>query len=619
MKLHKIFTSFILALFCLQAIASGKINLERIEPSVWWIGMKNPDVQLLVYGKQIAQTDARFNIPGVSLSSTIKVQNENYLFLNLHIIGDAKPGNYAIEFVQDNKIRATGKFTLCAREQASASRKGFDASDMIYLIMPDRFANGDPSNDNMPGMLEQADRSAPYGRHGGDLKGIMDHLDYIANIGATAIWLNPVLENNQLKSSYHGYSITDYYKVDPRFGTNEQYRELVHAGHLKGLKMIMDMVNNHCGSYHWWMNDLPTPDWINQFPEFNRSNYRISTVTDPHASKADMNGAVAGWFDNTMPDLNLRNELMRTYLIQNSIWWIEYAGLDGIRMDTYPYPDKEGMVKWASAIMSEYSDFNIVGECWIADNAKLAVWQKDFPNSDGFNSQLPSLMDFPLTFAIHKAFNEKQTWTDGIQRIYDVVADDYLYPDPFNLVIFAENHDAGRIFEYLEKDLRKLKMSMALLATMRGIPQLYYGTELLMAGDGTQGHANIRHDFPGGWPGDTVNSFIASGRTPEQNEAWNYMSALFIYRKNSPALQFGNLTHFVPMDNIYVYFRELNGQGVMVIFNNNDTEEKDLNTVRFAEILSKYTSGRDIITGNRYQDLNGIHIRPKSALVIELH
>lgn len=615
-KLHKI---FLLGMILLSVSAySQDINLKRLDPSSWWVGMKNKSLMLLAYGNNISQCNVSANIKGVKITGTKKLESNNYLFVFLEIDNTAVPGNYFIDFTKNGKTLVHKDFQLLKRNDGSASRPGFNSSDAIYLIMPDRFANGDTTNDNIKGMNEMADRKAPYGRHGGDIKGIAEHLDYIYNLGATSIWLTPVLENNQVQSSYHGYSITDYYNVDPRLGTNNDYKELADLCHKKGMKIIMDMVFNHCGSKHWWMEDLPSKDWIHQFPTYTSSNYRLSTVADIHASIYDKERNVTGWFDRTMPDLNLDNEYMKTYMIQNSIWWVEYAGLDGIRMDTYPYPEKEGMADWMKALLNEYPSFNVVGEVWISSASKTQYWQKDAMNRDGYNSYLPSLMDFPMMEAIQKAFNENDTWSEGLARLYDVLADDFLYTNPNNLVVFAENHDNARIFEYYNKDIRKFKMAMTYVATVRGIPQIYYGSEILKTGNGFRGHSEIRTDFPGGWPKDSANSFLSSGRTELQNEAVNHMTKLYQYRRNHAVLQNGKLVHFIPENNVYVYFRILNDEAVMVVFNNHDTEKRAFDTQRFNEILSKYKSGVNIVTGEGYSSLHSLTIEAKSTLVIEL-
>ncbi len=592
--------------------------IEKLEPSSWWVGMKDPFLQIMVYGDSISKYDVSINKKGVSIQNIHKVENPNYQFIDLFIEENTKPGRFQIKLKQDGKLEESFDYELLEREANSANRKGFSSEDAMYLIMPDRFANGNLSNDSIPELLEKANRRKEYGRHGGDLKGIYDHLDYIEEMGYTAIWLNPVLENNQPRSSYHGYAITDFYQIDARLGSNEEFKSLTEECKKRGIKMIMDMVFNHCGSNHWWMNDLPMSDWINQWPEFTRSNYRLSTISDPYVSKYDKDLSVKGWFDTTMPDLNLENEYMLTYMIQNSIWWIEYAGLGGIRMDTYPYPDKHGMAQWTQRILDEYPDFNIVGESWITEASKLCYWQKDFPNKDGYNSHLPSLMDFPMQDAIKKAFNEEDTWDHGMARLYNTLADDHLYPNPLNMVIFPDNHDEGRIYEFLGKDKNKLKMALTYAVTTRGILQIYYGTELLMDGDGYKGHGKIRKDFPGGWPKDSINAFTKEGRSSEQNEVFNLLKKLLNYRKDSEALKLGKTLHFIPEEGIYVYFRYTSDDCVMVILNNNSKGTKKLNTNRFAEKLNGYSKGINVLTGRTINDLSLINVKAKSAMVIQL-
>jgi len=611
---------FVFGIFFLFGIimSTQSMTIKRLEPSSWWIGMKNPEIMLLVYGDSISSADVSINIPGVKIKEVRKGESVNYLFIFLTINQNAIAGEFPIKFNINGKKVCSAFFKLWQRKTGSADRIGFNSSDVIYLIMPDRFSQGNAVKLNSPEMLDKSGRKEPYGRHGGDLKGISDHLNYIANLGATSIWLTPILENNQLRTSYHGYAITDYYKVDPRFGTNEEYKNLSQSCHEKGLKLIMDMVFNHCGDNHWWMNDLPYQDWLHTFPTFTRSNYTISTIADAHSSQVDIDKTVKGWFDNSMPDLNLSNPEMRTYLIQNSIWWIEYADLDGIRMDTYPYPEKEGMSEWMKALLAEYPNFNVVGEVWNYNASKICFWQKDFPNKNGFNSYLPSLMDFPLMDAIHNAFIEKDSMDAGISRLYDVIADDYLFPNSNNLVVFSENHDIGRIYELLNKDVRKFKMAMAFLATTRGIPQIYYGSEILMDGNKPKnGDAEIRKDFPGGWTTDSINAFSPEGRTALQNDAFNYLSILMNYRKTHPVLQQGKLIHYIPENGLYVYYRELQNSAVIVFLNNN-SKKQTITTTRYNEILSKYKSGKDIISGEIISNLNQLNFKSKSATIIEL-
>lgn len=615
----KVTSMLLIALMVMgNVFAAMARTTERIEPSSWWIGFKEPTVQLMAYGKDIATLRPEVNYPGVTIERIIAVENPNYLFIDLRIEKNAKPGNVQIQFKQGNRVRTTRTLELLEREKGSAEREGFNQSDAIYLIMPDRFANANPDNDMIPGMLEKPNRAEPYGRHGGDLKGIHENLDFIKNMGFTAIWLNPVQENDQPQASYHGYAITDYYKIDRRLGSNEEYKKLVDACRARGIKMIMDMVFNHCGSKHWWMNDLPTADWVHQYPEFTRSNYRLSTVSDPYASKADLDLTVRGWFDTTMPDMNMKNELVTNYLIQNSIWWIEYAGLQGIRMDTYPYPDKDAMATWMKRIKKEYPDFTVVGESWISNPAKLVYWQKDFPNQDGYNSYMKNLMDFPMAEALGRAFNEGEGWDRGLQRLYDVLADDHLYRYPLHLVVFAENHDLGRMMHFYDGDINKMKMAIAFIGTVRGIPQWYYGSEILMGGDGGRSHAAIRQNYPGGWPGDEVNAFTHEGRTVEQNEVFDYLTKVLNYRKTSDVLHHGNTLHFIPQNEVYVYFRYFDDEAVMVMMNNNPDNNTTVEMSRFNEILKHYSRGKEVITGKQYDKLDKITVPAKSALIIEL-
>jgi neopullulanase len=594
-------------------------TLTRVEPPFWWTGFKNPEVQLLVYGHNIGMTDP--SIPGedVQLKVVHMMDNLNYLFLDIVISKDAKPGGFPIIFTKDRKKVAEYFFELKERKSESSSRKGFDAADVIYLITPDRFANGDTTNDNKPGYLEKADRSNPDGRHGGDIKGIIDHLGYIKDMGATAIWINPLLENNMTKYSYHGYSITDYYKTDPRFGTNNDYLTLSTLIHQNGLKLIMDMVFNHCGSQHWWMNDPPAKDWFNNWPEFTRTSYRSSTVADPYRSKYDSILFIDGWFDKTMPDLNQHNPFLARYLIQNSIWWIEYAGLDGIRQDTYPYCFRDFMAEWDKVVLSEYPNFNIVGECWSAYPDGIALWQKDALTSDKFNTYLPSVFDFAMNDALKTAFNEKDDWNTGILRLYEILSRDFNYPDPSHIVVFADSHDANRFLATQNQDVRKLKMAMAFILTTRGIPLIYEGTEMLQTTQKNKdGDGYKRTDFPGGWLNDTINGFTGKNISPAQQDMKQYLTRLLNWRKNKEVMHTGKLTHFVPNEGVYTYFRHNETYCVMVSLNNNDTTTKKLDSKRYGEFFNRYHIGTNVITGEVISDLSNISIPPKSALILEL-
>jgi glycosidase len=601
-----------------QGVAQKKkVDFNRVEPAFWWVGMKNASLQILFYNKEqnISGYKPEINYAGVVLKDAQKTENPHYLFLNLEIASSAKPGIVPIVFTEGKK-NITYSYELKSKSTASGRVQGFNSSDVLYLIMPDRFANGDVKNDSLPGMFEGAHRERGEKRHGGDLKGITDHLGYIKDLGVTAIWLNPVLENNQHRSSYHGYAITDLYNVDARFGGNSAYLEFINQSHALGLKVIQDMVMNHIGNDHWLFIDPPQKDWINQWPEFTRSNYQGNVISDPYRSDYDLKKMNNGWFDTTMPDVNQTNPLFATYLIQNSLWWIEYAGIDGIRMDTQPYPDKDFMSRWGKALLDEYPSFTMVGEVWINSMPTIAYWQKGMTNNDGYQSNLPVVTDFNFCFTVPQALNEKPGWDTGMRRIYTMLAQDFIYPDPNRNLTFLDNHDMTRYFLSVEKDINKYKLGLAFMLTTRGIPQLYYGGEILMDGDGGH-HPNVRKDFPGGWPGDQVNAFTKEGRTAEQNEAFDYLKALLNWRKNESVLHNGKLTHYIPEDNIYVYFRHNDQKTVMVVLNGN-SESKTLETKRFTENMSGFDSGVDVMTKSEVKDLSTLKLNPQSALILEL-
>jgi glycosidase len=596
-----------------NVFASENPSLNRVEPPFWWTGFKNPELQLMVHGERISETTPSISYEGVELVSSTAVENPNYLFINLRLSPDVKPGKFEISFRQNGKSIITSSYELKAREKNSAHRVGFNTSDVMYLIMPDRFANGDPSNDSQAGQLEKANRNDPDGRHGGDLKGIQDNLGYIRENGYTAIWVNPVLENNMPRVSYHGYSTTDFYKVDSRLGTNADYQQLGSEAKKIGIKLVMDMIFNHCGSSHWWMKDMPMKDWINGFPNYKITNHKKATVQDPYVSEVDSKEFTDGWFVPTMPDLNQRNPYLANYLIQNSIWWIEYAGLDGIRMDTYPYPDKQMMAGWTCKVMEEYPEFNIVGEEWNTNPAAVAFWQKGKNNPNAYSSCLPSLMDFPLQDAIVRSMTEDY----GLNRLYETLALDYLYPKADNLVIFADNHDTERFFTAIGQDIFKYKTAMTFLMTTRGIPQVYYGGEILMTGYKREGDGLLRKDFPGGWQGDLINGFTGVGLTALQADARQFMKKLVNWRKGKVVIHNGLLKHYYPKDNFYVYFRFNGKETVMVILNMN-TEVKTLNTDRFAESIKGSTTAKDVISGTVFNDLNNITLPAKTPMVLEL-
>jgi glycosidase len=591
-------------------------DFHHVEPPNWWIGMKNTSVQILFHNSQqdIASYKLNVSYEGVSVKEVKTVDNLHYLFVTLDISPSAKAGKIPLTFTSGKK---TISYQYEIRDKSTAKNRiqGFNSSDVLYLIMPDRFANGDPKNDSIAGMLEGVHRDKGEKRHGGDLKGISDHLDYIKNLGVTAIWLNPVLENNQKRSSYHGYAITDLYNVDRRFGGNTEYLSFINKSHESGMKVIQDMVMNHIGNDHWLMHDAPEKNWVNQWPEFTRSNYQGNVISDPYQSKFDADKMSNGWFDTSMPDVNQKNPLFATYLIQNTLWWIEYAGLDGIRMDTQPYPDKEFMSQWGKVVLDEYPSFNIVGEVWINAIPTTAYWQKGMVNKDGYQSNLPTVTDFPFCFTVPQALNEGTGWDTGMRRLYTLLSQDFLYPDANHNLTFLDNHDMTRIFRLLGNDMNKLKMALTFMLTTRGIPQLYYGTELLMDGDGGH-HPNIRLDVPGGWAGDKTNAFTREGRSAGQNDIYDFMSKLLTWRKGEEVIHKGKLTHYIPEDNIYVYFRYNKEKTIMVIMNAN-LQAKSLDVTRFKVNLGNSQQARNIMTEENV-NLSSLTLPPATAWVLEL-
>lgn len=597
----------------------AKPAIERVEPAFWWAGMKNPKLQLLVYGEQISSLRPSINYDGVSLEQVILVKSPNYMFLDLNLAKTVKAGEFQIKF-SDTKGKEKLNYTykLKTREEGSANREGFNAKDVMYLITPDRFVNGDPTNDRIEGMTDTTGRTAPGGRHGGDIAGMQKSLDYISDMGFTAIWVNPVLENNMPSYSYHGYATTDFYKVDPRFGSNEDYQKLAQEAKKKGIKLIMDMIVNHCGSKHWWMDDVPTDDWINYGGKFKQTNHRKATIQDPYVSEVDLKQFTDGWFVEAMPDLNQRNPLMANYLTQNAIWWIEYLGLAGIRMDTYPYPDKDYMTEWTRRVMEEYPDFNVVGEEWNGNPAIVAHWQRGKVNPNGYVSYLRSLMDFPLQSALVNSLNaEEKMYGSGLIEVYEMLANDFQYADPFELVVFPDNHDMSRIFTQVNEDYDLYKMAIAYLLTVRGVPQIYYGTEVLMKNPGTGDHGIIRSDFPGGWEGDKVNVFTKEGLTTQQKQAMAFLKNLLTWRKTASAVHSGKLMHYAPENSTYVMCRYNDQQKVMLIINKGKEQELDL--ARFSEIIGNSKGATDVILKSKFSFESGkITLKEKSVLLLEL-
>ncbi|WP_105984000.1 alpha-amylase family glycosyl hydrolase [Nonlabens agnitus] len=619
---------WLLGLIFFAFAKASTAQIQRMEPPNWWTGMEHSQVEVMLYGNDIAnQGEVASDLPIVNIT---KPENHNYLFITVETAGKSA-GNYKISV---GKKKANSKtFRLENRESGSKEREGFDSSDVIYLVMPDRFANGDPSNDSVDSMADKLNRSDRNGRHGGDIQGIIDHLDYIDDLGATAIWSTPLLEDNDARTSYHTYAQSDLYNIDPRYGTNELYRKLADELHAREMKLIMDVVPNHWGATHWMMQDLPMKSWIHQFDDhqdsdrdfpvdgYANSSYRQSVQMDPNASEYDMRYAEKGWFVSTMPDLNQEEPLVLNYLIQNTIWWIEYAGLDGLRVDTYAYNEKQGIADWTRAIMKEYPNINIVGETWLHDQAQISYWQKDSPVAaiQDYNTELPSVMDFTLHDAIMEAFKEEeQGWDKGMVRMYENFVNDFLYADTDNLLVFMANHDTNRFSGsgVYNNNEANYKLALTLILTTRGTPQIYYGDEIGMMGDKSKlGDGDIRRDFPGGWKGDAQNAFI--NPTAEQNEYQVFTKKLLNYRKNKSVLHTGKLLQYVPEQNCYVYFRHNDNSRVMVIINNN-LEAVSLDMSRFAEGLGKAKNGLDILSDSEI-DLSGtLQVAGKTSHVIDL-
>lgn len=606
-----------LLLLCGAMLAMpARAGVQRVEPANWWVGMRHDRVQLMVHGDGIATASARIDRDGVRVLEVGRGDSPNYLYVTVHIAADAAPGEVPITFLRQGRVIATHSWRIEARAPGSAQRRGFDTRDAIYLVTPDRFANGDPSNDSVAGLRERADRASPGGRHGGDLAGIRRHLDYIAGMGFTQLWPTPFLENDQPAYSYHGYAITDLYRTDPRMGRNEDVRALSREAAARGIGLVMDIVLNHIGSKHWWMADLPDRDWINHGGRFAPTNHRRTTVQDPYAAAQDRAGFTDGWFVDAMPDLNQRNPRLARYLIQNTLWWIEYAGLSGIREDTFGYADADFLSAWAKVVLDEYPGFSIVGEEWSANPAIVAHWQRGKRNPSGHVPHMPSMMDFPLHIALREALVEPEGGDGGWVRLYEMLANDFLYPDPPRLVTFAENHDTPRLYAQVDGDTGLWQLGMAYLATMRGIPQFYYGSEVLLRGPKQRDDGRLRADMPGGWAGDRADAFTGKGLDDAQRAAQAYIRALFNWRKRTPVLHTGALTHYAPQDGVYAYVRHQPGHAVLVLLNKDDAP-RTLALERFDAFLRGRAarlapSGKPLVLGKTLQ------VPAKSATLIEL-
>ena len=621
---------------------NAAVKIDRIEPTDWYVGLKDASLQLMVYGKDIKTADVTTDYPGVKIDSLVRLDSPNYLLVYMNV-KDAQPGTMTLLF-QQGKQKKKVNYTLKAREKKGEERYGFSNADVLYMLMPDRFASGRTDNDQIKGMRPyKNDRTQPSLRHGGDLEGIRQHLDYFKELGVTALWFTPVLENDSpdhgTQSTYHGYATTNYYRVDPRFGSNEEYRQLCDEAHAKGIKIVMDMIFNHSGFEHPWTLDMPSKDWLNTpewlSPEnqakavemktmdgaakvndkYLQTSYKLTPVVDPYASKIDLHETVDGWFVPTMPDLNQRNPHVIKYLIQNSIWWIETVGIDGIRMDTYPYADRDAMAQWMKIIGEEYPNFNTVGETWVTEPAYTAAWQKGSKLSEK-NSYLPTVMDFAFYDRINQAKNEEtDAWWNGFNRIYNNFVYDYLYPNPSNVMAFLENHDTDR-FLGEGKDTVALKQALALLLTVNRTPQLYYGTEVLMNGTKHITDGNVRKDFPGGFPGDTKNCFTREGRTQAENAMFDWLSRLLHWRQGNDVIIKGKQTQFIPFNGIYVIARQYNGKTVLTILNGNH-KQADMQLDRYAEVIGNTTAAKDVITGRTVKLDRKLSLKSRQTLILE--
>lgn len=626
---------FLLSLSLMLSImtVNAAVKVDRIDPTNWFVGMKNPSLQLMVYGEGIRSAEVTTDYAGVKVDSIVRLDSPNYLLVYLNL-KDAKPGEMTLQF-KNGKSTKKVKYELKAREKRGEERIGFTNADVLYMLMPDRFADGDPKNNDIKGMnTYKTDRSQPSLRHGGDLEGIRQHLDYFNELGVTALWFTPVLENNSPDgngfSTYHGYATTDYYRVDPRFGTNEEYRRLTDEAHAKGLKVVMDMIFNHCGFEHPWVNDMPSKDWLNTpdwlydrkdktKPETNekylQTSYKLTPIVDPYASEVDFKETVDGWFVPTMPDLNQRNPHVIKYLIQNSEWWIETVGIDGIRMDTYPYADADAMALWMKTLDEEYPNFNVVGETWVTEPAYTATWQKDSKLAKK-NSYLKTVMDFSFYDKINQAKREDTDgFNTGLNRIYNNFVYDYLYPNPSSVMAFIENHDTDR-FLGNGKDSTALKQALAILLTANRIPQLYYGTEVLMNGTKEVTDGNVRKDFPGGFPGDEHNAFTTEGRTRAENAMFTWLSRLLHWRQGNDVIIKGKQTQFTPYNGIYVIARQYGGKTVLTVVNGTK-KAAAMAVKRYAEVIGSNTTAKDVLTGKTVSLSDDVQMAPREVMILE--
>ncbi|TFW20878.1 alpha-amlyase [Massilia arenosa] len=606
---------FVLAAWIPAFAAAAPYDIRHVEPLNWWVGMKRTELQIMVHGENISELQPSVAYPGVQMTGVERTDNPNFVFVNLKIGKAAQPGELKLQFKRGSTVVTSYPYRLEARRPHSSERRGFDSSDAIYLIVPDRFSNANPANDTA-GMREAAERSNPVRRHGGDLAGMQAQLDYVRSLGFTMLWPTPVLENNQPQYSYHGYALTDYYKIDPRFGSNEDFRTFVAAANARGIGVIHDVVLNHIGTGHWWMQDMPAADWINHGTTFVPTNNQHTVAQDIHVAPEDKARFFDGWFVESMPDMNQRNKLVARYLIQNTLWWIEYANLSGIREDTYSYSDPAFLNEWNRAVFTEYPRLNIVGEEMDARPHMVAYWQKGVVNRTGFKSELPTVMDFPLTDTAPGALTAPESSGQGLIKIYEIIAADYLYADPMKLMVFPDNHDRPRVLAQVDNNVDLAKADVILMATTRGIPQVFYGTEVLIGSPKERNDGVLRADMPGGWAGDTVNAFTGAGLTAAQRDMQQFVRTLFNWRKTSTAVTRSQLTHYLPRDGQYVYFRHDGKQTVMVVLNKNPAASQ-LDLKRFAGVIKGARAGRNVLTGAAVDLTGPLALPAMTSAVIE--
>ncbi len=578
-------------------------------PPNWYKGMVDTTFQLIIHRKDIRDAKINLNSDAIKILKRYPSKHVDYMMLDMSIPKEYIGNEIPFEFIIKKK-KVIFKYPL--HNKPNTKKPILNGNDLMYLIMPDRFANADPSNDAYPNLNEKTlNRKDPFGRHGGDLKGIQNHLDYIQKLGVSTLWLTPFQENNEPEASYHGYAITNHYKTDPRYGTNEDYKKLVEACHQRGMKMVIDLVFNHIGDKHWMVTDAPFPSFIHQFDTFTRTNYRANTIVDPYASPYDKKLFNEGWFDKRMPDLNMKDQAIAKFMIQQTLWWLYYAGVDGIRIDTYTYPDLSFMQLWYQKVREEFPEMSIFGEIW-----EHAVPLQSYftPKNKKYNEEMQNILDFQFCFAMDEFVDQDYGWTEGVSKLYYAISQDFLYNKPYNNIIFIDNHDLDRFLATVKGDVAKLKVALGVLLTMRGVPCIFYGTEVLMQGKGS--HGIIREDFSGGWKEDAINKFDEKQRSEPENDLINYISKIQHWKSKSEAFTQGKLMQFIPSEGIYAYARYSdNGKAAFIIYNSNK-EKKNVNTTRFQDILKGRSSGKNIID-DRIINLNTIEIGARELLIIE--